>query len=984
MKLRLYFVLVLILLALGASARTTATVTLTKLEHTYDGTQKSVGCETVPANLATKIKYSNAGSGTGRIDAGSYGVTCTVTERGHTGSASGTMVIARADQTIDFPPLADRPLGEPFAVAVSASSGLPVTLTSTTPQVCAVSGATVTLLAAGACAITASQEGNINYNAAEKVAQSFTIASPSSLNYLVAYDSGLQDDWNITTWEDGDHPVDANPAAPAPGRSGNAIEVQFSANGYGAFGLANMTDWNNVHYMYLNEFRTIEFDLYIAPDATGMENLYFILDDTGYCNEPPLVSFIEGWTPGRWIPVTIDLASLEPTVPRFLRFLFYNAAGASRPHFYMANVRLGWQEDTTPPVFTSVSVTPNLTYTALTAAFTTDKATTWRVEYGAGAYDHILEGDELATSHTVTLPNVTRGNTYQYRITTWAHSANPVPGIYTGTYAMPPAPTAPPVIASFVATPAEIAAGESAKLTWSATDYDTLTIEPGVGSVALIPGATGVSVRPPQSTEYTITATNAMGSSTRTVTVVTHAVPTVHHFTATPEKIGAGQSATLTWNVENFDTITIDHGVGDVTALPSVSVSPAETTTYVLTASNAYGTVRQTVTVTRAASSTNPVWVMGYYIGYQRHLQAPADVDYTSMTHIMVGAVVPRTNGTFGTHFYLGDTEGPRWARETVQRAHAAGIKAILMVGGAGSVDGFLATSNPTVRAAFVSNLKALVQDLGFDGIDLDWEPLEPRDRVNVVTLMNALQAPDALPRSQYIYTLPVGWNNANFENMADPFYGEVSAYFDRVSMMSYSMMWLGDGWQSWHSSALYGETPNAPSSIDDTVQALRAAGVPDAKIGLGIGFYGQAVENGTWSGGTFVHLDPPAIPGYVTGPYQDTDFAASRYGDNALSYSNIMRYIHSGAAYRWDDAARVPYFSFSTPALFAVPGFFNDLKTTFLTYENEQSIAEKGSYLRTNNLGGVIIWTISQGYLEWKTTGERDPLMKAIVKAFR
>ena len=436
-------------------------------------------------------------------------------------------------------------------------------------------------------------------------------ASASSLNYLTAYDSALQDDWNITTWEDGDHPVDTNPAAPAPGRSGNAIEVQFSANGYGAFGLANMTDWNNVHYMYLNEFRTIEFDLYVAPDATGMENLYFILDDAGYCNEPPLVSFIDGWTPGRWMPVTIDLASLEPTVPRFLRFLFYNAAGESRPHFYMANVRLGWQEDTTPPLFTSVSVTPNLTHTNLTAAFTTDKATTWRVEYGVGAYDHVLEGNDLATRHAATLTNVARGTTVQYRITAWAHTADPVPGITTGTYTMPPVPTAPPAIDGFAAAPPEIALGESAKLTWSASDYDTLTIAPGVGSVALIPGATGVSVRPSQTTEYTITATNAHGSVSRAVTVVTHAVPTVHHFTATPETIAAGQSATLTWDVEEFDSITIDHGVGDVTWLPGASVSPDRTTTYVLTASNAYGTVRQTVTVTVAASSTNPVWVMG-------------------------------------------------------------------------------------------------------------------------------------------------------------------------------------------------------------------------------------------------------------------------------------------------------------------------------------------------------------------------------------
>lgn len=815
--------------------------------------------------------------------------------------------------------------------------------------------------------------------------------SADPLQYLTAYDSELKNDWSITVWEDQDHPVDANPAAPAPERSGNAIEVRFSENGYGAFGLANMTDWNNVHYMYLNEFRTIELDLYIPPGTTGMENLYFLLDDAGYCSEPALVSFIDGWDPahpesstGRWIPIRIDLSTIGATVPRFMRFLFYNAAAGSSPRFFLANVRLGWQEDLTPPVFTSVAVTPSLTYDQLTLDFTTDKATTWRVEYGAGDYNHVLNGDELATSHSVVFANVARGNTYQYRITAWAHHSDPsnppAPGVYTGTYTMPAIPTEPPVIASFTATPAEIATGESARLTWSVADYETLTIDRGVGSVALIPGAAGVFVRPSQTTEYTLTATNAIGSSTRTVTVVTHAVPSIRHFTATPAKIAAGGTATLSWEVDDAVSVSIDRGVGGVAAAGSAAVSPGETTTYVLTASNAYGTVRQTVTVSIAAAPANPIWVMGYYIGYQRHLQPPDEVDYAAMTHVMIGAVVPRTDGTFETHFYIGDADGPAWAKEAVRRAHAAGTKAILMVGGAGSVDGFLATSDPAVRAAFVANLKAFVEECGFDGIDLDWEPLGPSDRASAFALLDALQAPGALPRSAYIYTVPVGWNNANFNDMADPFFGELSAYFDRVSTMSYSMLWLGDGWQSWHSSALYGETPTTPSSIANTVEALRAAGVPDAKIGIGVGFYGTAIENGRWSGGGFLHLDPPAIPSYVTAPGQDTDHAVSRYGDNWLSYSNIMRDMHSGTAYRWDAAARAPYLSFSSPAL-----FLGDLKTTYLTYENEQSIAEKGSYVRSENLGGVIIWTISQGYLgDWKTEGELDPLMKAIVSAFR
>ena len=41
--------------------------------------------------------------------------------------------------------------------------------------------------------------------------------------------------------------------------------------------------------------------------------------------------------------------------------------------------------------------------------------------------------------------------------------------------------------------------------------------------------------------------------------------------------------------------------------------------------------------------------------------------------------------GPTHTEFYLGPTDGPAWAKDTVQSAHAAGIKALLMLGGAGA-----------------------------------------------------------------------------------------------------------------------------------------------------------------------------------------------------------------------------------------------------------------------------------------------------------
>lgn len=79
-------------------------------------------------------------------------------------------------QTITFAKPADKTLAEsPVILAATASSGLAVSYSSTTPQVCTVSGATVTLLKTGLCTITATQAGNSTYKAASPVTQSFTV-----------------------------------------------------------------------------------------------------------------------------------------------------------------------------------------------------------------------------------------------------------------------------------------------------------------------------------------------------------------------------------------------------------------------------------------------------------------------------------------------------------------------------------------------------------------------------------------------------------------------------------------------------------------------------------------------------------------------------------------------------------------------------------------------------------------------------------------
>lgn len=83
------------------------------------------------------------------------------------------------------------------------------------------------------------------------------------------------------------------------------------------------------------------------------------------------------------------------------------------------------------------------------------------------------------------------------------------------------------------------------------------------------------------------------------VQITTARTPQVRiaRFVATPQQIRAGETSTLTWAVDNADTVTID-GIGNVNAQSgSSTVSPTQTTSYRLTATNRVGSISETVTV---------------------------------------------------------------------------------------------------------------------------------------------------------------------------------------------------------------------------------------------------------------------------------------------------------------------------------------------------------------------------------------------------
>jgi len=83
------------------------------------------------------------------------------------------------------------------------------------------------------------------------------------------------------------------------------------------------------------------------------------------------------------------------------------------------------------------------------------------------------------------------------------------------------APRASPSVA-LSASPASAQAGQQVTLTWSSTNATSLTLEPSVGPVA---GQGSTTVRPSQSTAYTVTATGPGGSAHASAQVIITPAP---------------------------------------------------------------------------------------------------------------------------------------------------------------------------------------------------------------------------------------------------------------------------------------------------------------------------------------------------------------------------------------------------------------------------------------------------------------------------
>ncbi|MBN9683686.1 MULTISPECIES: glycosyl hydrolase family 18 protein [unclassified Corallococcus] len=443
----------------------------------------------------------------------------------------------------------------------------------------------------------------------------------------------------------------------------------------------------------------------------------------------------------------------------------------------------------------------------------------------------------------------------------------------------------------------------------------------------------------------------------------------VEHSEAPPEDVrvtvsppdavlAPGGSRAFTATVSGSDDTSVDWsveppGAGGVITVDGVYTAPSEPGTYHVVARSRAApeqVARAAIHVRTEGMPGEGKWVSGYYTGWNTDLYPPEKVDFSAITHLMVGRATPRADGTLNTQF--DNDQGPEIARALSKRAHEAGRKAIIMVGGAGEHDGWVGAASDANRATFVRSLLQAVDDFGYDGLDLDWEPVEKEDQPKLLALVQALRA----ERPELVLTFPLHWINTNFPQDADPWFARLAPYLDQVNVMSYEMIGPWEGWHSWHTSALRGETPEHPTSVASTLDLWVKAGIPKEKLGLGIPFYGMA-----WR-----HITGPGQP--FTG---GSDYVG---GDNVFTYKKVLALSEKGTE-QWDDAARASYVTFAQDAC------VEDGTVRWISHESPRSIAEKGQFAKEEGYGGVIIWTVNQGCTDPETGA--NPLLDAVRDAF-
>jgi chitinase len=291
-------------------------------------------------------------------------------------------------------------------------------------------------------------------------------------------------------------------------------------------------------------------------------------------------------------------------------------------------------------------------------------------------------------------------------------------------------------------------------------------------------------------------------------------------------------------------------------------------------------------------------------------------------------------------------------SRDLADRAHKAGVKIVISLGGWGFDAQFASiVAKPEALDRYVGAVLAMVDESDYDGVDLDWEYPDTKPEVaGFETLARrfreGIDAIGVRKGRAMVQTMAASSNPGTLRWLDKEF---LVATMDWVNVMTYD--YTGD-WSEYagHHSPLFASSKlpaGARHSTEATMKYLiEKRGLPADRLAVGIPLYGRGFA--------------------VDEPYASTK-GLPKARMPSPTYVNLRKlHLNEGWTRRWDDETKTPWL--------IAPD-----KSRVIGYDDAESVALKADWAMKQGFRGVFFWQVNQDRLPDGT----NPLQDAARKAF-